>query len=142
MISSPGIMQLPLINARATGDGDAKLPPWPRGREFMGLVVAPTLGSGVSLDGWLRVVPGRPGLVCSPRPCRVPGLSLLPSRPLPCRKSAPGKASLLSPLGLTAPQAFQGRSKPHFCLEPHPHVPQNPSLGHSHSSAGPCTDGH
>lgn len=76
MISSPGIMQLPLINARATGDGDAKLPPWPRGREFMGLVVAPTLGSGVSLDGWLRVVyqgvqgwyalPGPAGCLASP----------------------------------------------------------------------------
>lgn len=74
MIYRPGTVQLLLINASASGDGDTKLPSWPPERKFMGLVVAGTLGSGISLNTWLQVVPGlsRDGQL---GPCRVPGLS-------------------------------------------------------------------
>lgn len=127
MIYSPGIMQLPLINARASGDGDTKLPPWPREREFTGLVVAATLGSGVPL---YCLAAGGGSLSradrCTP-PCRPP-------EPLPRQKSV-----LSFPSGLHCTSGFprsQGSSETQFSLDhPPPPIQQNPGLSHSHSSA-------
>lgn len=61
MIYSPGAMQLLLINARASGDGDTKLPLWPPEKKFMGLVVAVTLGLDSLLTSGSRWCQGGPG---------------------------------------------------------------------------------
>lgn len=71
MIYSPGAMQLLLINARASGDGDTKLPLWPP-EKFMRLVVAVTLGLDSLLTSGSRWCQGRPGtgpLTLAPTVC-------------------------------------------------------------------------
>lgn len=118
MIYSPGTMQLPLINARASGDGDTKLPSRPPERKFMGLAVAVALGLGISLNLWLQVESGPSGdgdAHLGPR--RVPGLSCL------C-PSWPGvKVGGLSPL----PSCLHRTSVfPYFTVDPPPHLAAAP----------------
>lgn len=99
-------MQLLLINTRVSGGGNTVLPLWALEQEFMGLVVAAIVGSGVCLTIWLQVEQGCSGVGISPRTLLCTWL-LLPALQDHCPGKGPS-AFLSGPHGTSGfPRRFQ-----------------------------------